>query len=309
MIVELDTAAKAIYLRLVAGHVAETREIAEPELLAADYNGTGDLLGIEIIGPGRFGPDLAEHPEIVILPARVPYVELNRGLSWVVETGSATGTRSLADQARLNAELNGALIDEVFASPWLLDRIAPGATVIPVREGDSSPSLGDAVDVARRLAQEGGDPILHILGLPVPERTAWQHAHRPQIAVSELNPAWPGDPRTVQPRLHYYADTDLLVLNFLPQRDAMPEDGRVVPIRDRETALLLVDLETREVVGRLVPRLRAFVVPNLPVAQSWLAQAEVRRQTPIALLHTLEDLGLGTEASDGDGIRTAQTVA
>lgn len=45
-----DGTLEALYIHLQAGEVAETREI-EPDVLLADYDAAGRLLGIEILAP------------------------------------------------------------------------------------------------------------------------------------------------------------------------------------------------------------------------------------------------------------------
>ena len=77
MNVEVDTTARALYLRLAAGVVADTVEL--DDWIVGDADDAGRLLGIEFVRPMDFAPFLRDHPELVELPARLSYVSLDRG--------------------------------------------------------------------------------------------------------------------------------------------------------------------------------------------------------------------------------------
>lgn len=170
MNVELDTAAKALYLRLTFGRVAETAELEE--LVVADYDETGRMLGVEFVRAQHFGPFLLEHPEVAILPSRLPYADIDRGRSWEIETGA--DARPVVERTPLNAELNGAFVDEVLAIPSLVDRVPDGTTIIPLRAGAAHLSTDEALALGRKLADEGKTPVLQPLGFPSPEPPEWE---------------------------------------------------------------------------------------------------------------------------------------
>lgn len=305
MDVDLDTIANALFLRITPGPVVDHREIAD--FVVGNFDDSGALAGIEFVHAEDFGPFLLHHSDLVALPPRLPYLDLETGISWSVATGSET--RSTSDQRAFNTSINGAFIDDLLARPWLIERIPDGAVVIPLRVDSEEGSSLAALELARLIARQGGTPMLHLIGLPSPEQSAWQPTHHPQLTIHELTPRWYADPRTTPLRLHYYPELDLLVANTLPDRDALSGDGRVVPIRDRADAILLVDLDSQLVVGRLVPQFRASVVPRLPAARSWLDQAEIKGETPAALAELLEDLRVDETVTPPNLARETPSVA
>lgn len=131
MKVELDTAAKALYLRLHPGRVVDHGELAE--FVVANYGNAGGVLGIEFVRAEDFGPFILEHPELVALPSRLAYVSVDRGVSWDVETGAED--RPPGERERVNAEVHGAFVAELVANPDLVGRIPEGATVMPLGVG------------------------------------------------------------------------------------------------------------------------------------------------------------------------------
>lgn len=294
MNLELDTTAKALYLRLVPGRVADTVELADS--VVVDLDEAGDRIGIEFVHAEDFGPFLLDHPEAPILPVRVTYVSLDRGTSWDVETG--TEDRPAGERARANAEVNAAFVNELIANPSLLDRIPQDATLIPIRHGTPHLSPEEAIALAQRIAGEGGVPVIQPLGMPAPERPEWEGAQIPNIRYRELTPRWPTDLGSIVPTLRYYRDTDLLVFDLVPGREAKPEHGRVVTLFVPELGGLLVDLETQVVIGRFLPHFLSSIVPSLPQARTWLALAETRDATPAVFVGALDDLGL---VADPDG--------
>lgn len=186
MNVELDTEAGALYLRLTPGRVAETAELAD--LVVADYEENGRMLGIEFVRAKHFGPFLLEHPEIATLPSRLAYASLDRGLSWEIETG--TETRPAAERARLNAELNAAFVDGVLANPALIDGLPRGATIVPFRAGAAHVSASQAIGLLGELGIEGTTPVLLPLPLPSPDRPERERT-RPWLEGADLRTTTP----------------------------------------------------------------------------------------------------------------------
>lgn len=216
MNVELDTAAGALYLRLTPGRVAETAELAD--LVVADYEEDGQMLGVEFVRAKHFGPFLLEHPEIAVLPSRLAYLSVDRGLAWEIETGAET--RPAAERARLNAELNAAFVDGVLANPSLIDRLPRGATIVPFRVGAAHVSANQAIGLLGILGIEGATPVLLPLPLPSLDRPEWESA-RPWLEGADL--------RTTKPGALTQVLTDLGVV-------ASGDDERSVVVEDKMRA-------------------------------------------------------------------------
>ncbi len=99
MNIDLDSDAKALYLRLAPGRVADHGELAD--LVVANYDAAGRILGIEFVQAEDFGSFVLQHPDLVELPSRLAYTSRDRGRSWVVETGAEA--KSVLQRPRLNA--------------------------------------------------------------------------------------------------------------------------------------------------------------------------------------------------------------
>lgn len=127
MNLELDLSAKALYLRLANGRVADTIELADA--VVADIDEAGTVLGIEFIRVDRFAPFVAAHPDLVALPAQLAYTSVDRDKSWRTEIDSRENGVSGEHQARV-AELNGTYLLELVADPGQVDRIADGETIV-----------------------------------------------------------------------------------------------------------------------------------------------------------------------------------
>lgn len=63
-----DGTLEAVYIRLMSNKVAKTREIQE-DVLLADYDRNGNLVGLEILAPVKFS-DLAS---LVDKPRKTPF--------------------------------------------------------------------------------------------------------------------------------------------------------------------------------------------------------------------------------------------
>ena len=126
MKIELDSEAKALYLRLRTGRVADTAEVADG--IVVDKDDQGRPLGIEFVRADEFGPFLRQHGDLVTLPARLQYESLDKAKTWGVETGAdpvdGDGTRA-AD----TIVLNGRFISAIMEDPSMLDAIPEGAVV------------------------------------------------------------------------------------------------------------------------------------------------------------------------------------
>lgn len=120
MNIEVDTSAKALYLRLAAGRVADTVELADT--VVADLDETGNLLGIEFVRVEQFAPFVAAHPDLVALPRHLAYTSVDRNRRWHVEIGGNTETTN-GDPHTQVAMMNGAFLAEIVADPELVDRI------------------------------------------------------------------------------------------------------------------------------------------------------------------------------------------
>jgi len=281
MNLELDTVAKALYLRLAPGRNADTVELNDAVL--ADVDAAGALLGIEFVHAEDLEGFLREHPELPALPSRLRWVIIDRDASWEVETG--TEEAEAGGGARLNLALNAALVDEVIADPSLVERIPDGAIVIPIRAGSAHLSADDALELARRIAEQGGVPILQPLGITTPERPEWSPTQIRNLKIRHFKPTWPEGGASSAPRLRYYLDSDVMAVNLVPGRDIEAEVGldRIVPLLHPWYGVLVVDQETQSIVGHFMPGFQGVFLRRSPEAATWLAHAEFRRTTPTAV--------------------------
>lgn len=127
MNLELDLAAKALYLRLANGRVADTIEMADA--VVADVDESGAVLGIEFVRVDRFAPFVTAHPDLVTLPAQLSYTSVDRDKSWRTAITSHRNGANGEHPARV-AELNGAFLRELVADPSQVDRITDGETIV-----------------------------------------------------------------------------------------------------------------------------------------------------------------------------------
>ena len=164
MNVELDGEAKALYLRLRSGRVADTVELADAVVM--DMDGEGHPLGIEFVHAEDFGPFLREHRELVAIPSRLSYERVDGGRTWEVVTGAIRREHDETDPTE-NLMLNARFISEVIADPSTLDAIAEGAVVVLAPSGDAASLLARS-DITERLSSEGRSVVLRSLGAPAP---------------------------------------------------------------------------------------------------------------------------------------------
>jgi len=163
MKIELDSEAKAIYVRLDSGRVADTFELADAVVL--DKAGDGRPLGIEFVHAEDFEPFLREHPNLVSIPSRLRYESLDKSKTWQVETGM-DGDGTDGTGAVDNLALNARFIGEVIADSSTLDAIPEGSVVVltPGGEGAASEARPDLTD---RLSRQGHDVVVRLLGVPI----------------------------------------------------------------------------------------------------------------------------------------------
>jgi uncharacterized protein YuzE len=126
MTIEIDTIAKALYLRLAPGRVADTVELADAVL--GDVDEAGAVLGIEFTQVDRFAPFVATHPDLVSLPSPLAYTSVDRGTSWRVIVSRGDQFSEAGRRGRV-VELNGLFLADLVANPALVDQIKDGATI------------------------------------------------------------------------------------------------------------------------------------------------------------------------------------
>ena len=131
MNVELDTAARALYLRLAAGTVANTVPLAGGAV--ADLDDAGNVLGVEIVHAADLASVLRANRAILTLPTRASYRAIDTGKSWEVEAGAGVFERGENGAAKI-ADLHGAFVAALLADRRLLERIPNGATLVLERD-------------------------------------------------------------------------------------------------------------------------------------------------------------------------------
>lgn len=99
-----------------------------------------------------------------------------------------------------------------------------------------------------------------------------------------LRPRWPANADDRRLLLHYYQDTDALVVRFF-------DDERTgIPVPWQGPSSLLVDPGSQEVLGYLLPRFVVGIVGQAPHLRDWLRQAKVHDRTPDDVRRLLSDV-------------------
>jgi len=163
MKIELDSEAKALYLRLNSGRVADTIELADA--IVMDQDGDGRPLGVEFVHAEEFEPFLREHPDLISIPSRLRYESLDKAKTWQVETGM-DGDGTDGTGAADNLTLNARFIGEVIAEPSTLDAIPEGSVVV-LTPGEAGAASEVRPDLADRLSRQGHAVVVRLLGAPI----------------------------------------------------------------------------------------------------------------------------------------------
>jgi len=287
MNVEIDMTARALYLRLASGEVAET--VVLDDGAVADYDESGALLGIEVLHPEELANVFVNDLTATQIPSRISYLVLGTDKSWDVETGAAAFLPDV-DPHKVTAGLHAEFVSELLANPQLLDRIPAGATLLPVRPGDKGLSPNALLERAEQLARAGETVVLQPLGIPALEHRPREASRPPDVVVQALSPRRPSEVEDKLSESAYYFDTDTLVWGFRPTSFDENEGQRFVAIRHPAYGIMAVDLDTREVVAHLVPRFRFVFAERFPEVRSWIAQSEVRSTTPTHLRRLLGEM-------------------
>lgn len=172
-----------------------------------------------------------------------------------------------------NLELSRRFFSAVFDDPSLLDDLPQGATLVLIPIDDPDLARANLV-AAEREVSLGKQVVLRIVGAPPVERLEWQSTQVDQLVYKSLRPHWPEHPEQVHPVLHYFQDTDTLLIQFFDRARSS------LPVAWLGPTFLLVDPTTEDVVGYLMPRFTGAILKEAPHFATWLRQANLHQQTP-----------------------------
>jgi hypothetical protein len=198
-------------------------------------------------------------------------------------TTSSAGSDATAAMIDANLELSRRFFSAAFDNPSLLEDVPTDATLVLIPIDD--PDLARAnVAAAEREASLGKRVVLRIVGVPRTERPGWDAIRLEQVEFTILRPRWPEGAEDDPVSLHYFQDTDVLVARFA-------DDDRVgIAIPWHGPAILLVELDSQEVLGYLLPRFVEGVVGEAPHLRDWLRQARIHDRTPDEVRLLLSDV-------------------
>jgi hypothetical protein len=197
-----------------------------------------------------------------------------------------TTTNGLADETAAmidaNLELSRRFFAAAFDDPSLLDDLPKDATLVLIPFDDPDLARVNMI-AAEREEGLGKRVVLRFVGMPRTDRPEWDANRVEQVRLKMIRPRWPEGSADDPVTLHYYQDTDALVARFV-------DDERVgVAIPWRRPTLLLVDPDSQDVIGYLLPRFVEGVVDEAPHLRDWLRQAKVHARTPDGIRLLLND--------------------
>lgn len=177
-----------------------------------------------------------------------------------------------AAQVTANIRLAGQFLREAIAEPSILDAIPDGAAVVMLPHDD--PDLARAnFDLGLVLGDRGREVRWRRVGGPLPEAERWSAVDLRDFRFREITPRWQEglDPRDLV--VVYDRDRDVLLIDMAAGR------RRGVALPTGPIAALLVDLETQEVFGYVMPDFLTRAVRVAPRLAMLLAAAELRSLT------------------------------
>ncbi len=181
-----------------------------------------------------------------------------------------TLTPTQVAQTTKNIRLAGRFMREVLADPTLLERTPDGSTLMLLPNDD--PDLAAAnLDLATRITERGQEVRLQLVGAPIPDAEQWRPQDRRGFEFREMRPRWPDQPPAEQDlRVVYDGRRDVLRIDLY----AGGPKEIAVPLND--PLLVLIDLESQEAFGYLVPDFLARAVRRSPRVATILAVADLR---------------------------------
>ncbi len=197
------------------------------------------------------------------------------------------------EQTTKNIRLAGRFVREILADPSLLQRI-PSETTLVLMPTDDPKLAWENFGLAEQLAGEIENVRLRPVGLPGPEAAAWRNAEMDTIEVKALRPRWAVP--LEDPIIAYDRERDVLLVDFSRGQ----RRGMAGPLN--AYALLLVQLETQEAFGYVVPDFLRRVVPERPQMGELLRFAELRSIDP-------DELGGAVDEADQPDITPGASLA
>lgn len=160
MRLEIDTEAKALYLRLRAGRVDESVELAD--MVFMDVDRQRRPIGIEFVDLDAFAAYFDQPREPVSIPPRLAYLSVNRPKTWEVQAGVTEGPDQMEEITALTVQF----LRELFSSNAALDAIPDQSVVVLVPRTDPG-SYDERVGLAGRVAPAGHTVVLRPVDLPI----------------------------------------------------------------------------------------------------------------------------------------------
>lgn len=151
------------------------------------------------------------------------------------------------------------MLEEAIADPDVLDGIPLGAVVVSMPHDD--PSLASLnLALANKLTADGEHVWLQRVGVPAPDSSQWHLPAQQDQAPQTLHLRWASSPPPDAKDLviTYDRSSDTMVVDLFARR----RPGVDVPVND--SLSLLVDLETEEVIGHLVPHFLEQAMQKAP---------------------------------------------
>ncbi len=205
------------------------------------------------------------------------------------QTATITLSDETATMIDANLELSRRFFAAAFDDPSLLDDLPADATVVLIPFDDPGLARANMV-AAEREASLGKRVVLRIVGLPSTERSEWDTNKVEQIQFTTLRPRWPDHAESTHAAIHYFQDTDALVIRFYD------DDRTGAPVPWRGPTYLLVDIQSQDVLGYLLPNFVGSIVGAAPQLGSWLQQAKLHEQTPERVRLLLHDVPEETDS-------------
>ncbi len=163
-----------------------------------------------------------------------------------------------AEVVNANIDLASEFLGAVFDNPAIAEEIPSGATVV-VMPADDPKRAASNFDMAARLSESGKDVSLWTTDGNV-------------LHYKTVTPTWPSHLGRVKPLLDYYRETDTLRVEFVGVFDPRRPWGEVELNR---LVSLIMDTQTFEILGLMIPDFLSRVVRTAPHMLSWLTAARL----------------------------------